>query len=317
MKIKKTITISMMAVMLSLAATQAASAESGVKEYIPLGCAVGIQMNTEGVLVVGLYPPDAKSSEISPAEKAGILPGDVIVMLDEKSISGASDFISAASELNGDDVNVTVKRAEKTIRYTVKPLHVQGSGYRLGLWLRDGVSGIGTITFFDPETGEYGALGHSINDIDTGTIMPLGKGIIIQSTIVDVRKGTTGCPGELCGCLYPENKIGTILKNTAYGIFGVMEEYTAPEECPSMQAAADEEIKTGEATIYTNISGADIEEYDVEIIKIYTQNESGRSLMLEVTDPDLLDATGGIVQGMSGSPIIQGGKLIEPLLMCL
>lgn len=310
MKIKKTISISMIAVILSLTTAQAEAVQSDEKVYVPMGCTVGIQINTNGVLVVGLSEPDSESGAVSPAGEAGIMPGDLIVMLGDSNVSSAADFVSALAGLDGENVNVTVRRGEKTIRYTVKPSPVSGGGYKLGLWLRDSVTGIGTVTFYDPETGEYGALGHSINDMDTGVILPLGKGSIMGSTIVDVRKGTNGCPGELCGCIDAETKKGTILKNTIYGIFGFLEENHVTNNSRAMRAASDDEIETGSATILTNVSGTEVKEYEVEIIKVYGGNDSGRSLMLSVTDPELLELTGGIVQGMSGSPIIQNGKLI-------
>jgi stage IV sporulation protein B len=306
LKFKKTISISIIAFMFSFTALQAEAA--GEKMYIPMGCTVGIQLRTEGVLVVGLSVPEDGSNVNSPAGEAGIMPGDLIIMLDDRSVSNSADFISAIAQLSGDDVSITVRRGEKIIKYTVKPEPAENGGYKLGLWLRDGVSGIGTVTYYDPETGEYGALGHSINDIDTGVILPLGEGVIVGSTIVDIRKGTSGCPGELCGCLDANAKKGNILKNTIFGIFGIMDENYGGRA--AMPAASEGEIVTGKATILTNVSGTEVAEYEVEIIKVYSQSNSGRSLMLSVTDPKLLELTGGIVQGMSGSPIIQNGKLI-------
>jgi stage IV sporulation protein B len=308
LKLQKKLLRGTAAVMLALVLAPAAMAQGAPRELVPMGCAVGIQMNTNGILVVGLTV-DETSGTVSPAGDAGILPGDLIVKLGAVDVTTAADFMAAVETLDGEDISITVRRGERLIQYTVKPEVGEDGACRLGVWLRDGVSGIGTITFYDPETGVYGALGHAINDMDTGLIMPLGKGSIMEATVVDVKRGAAGCPGELCGCYDAEKCKGSILLNTACGIYGIMSA-AAPADAQALPVAGEDEIVLGKATILSNVSGQDIQAYEVEITRVYRNDGSGRSMMISVTDPDLLAATGGIVQGMSGSPIIQNGKLV-------
>lgn len=308
MKLQKNLMRGAAAILLALVLAPAAMAQDAPRELVPMGCAVGIQMNTNGIMVVGLTA-DETSGTASPAGDAGILPGDLIVKLGAADVTTAADFMAAVEALDGEDVSVTVRRGERLIQYTVKPEVGEDGACRLGVWLRDGVSGIGTITFYDPANGIYGALGHAINDMDTGLIMPLGKGSIMEATVVDVRRGAAGSPGELCGCYDAEKCRGSILLNTACGIYGIMSA-EAPAGGTALPVAAEDEIVLGKATILSNVSGQDVKEYEVEITRVYRNDDSGRSMMISVTDPDLLAATGGIVQGMSGSPIVQDGRII-------
>ena len=278
-----------------------------VKKLVPMGCAVGIQMFTDGVLVVGLSATQNGTAP-SPGAVAGILPGDLITSIGSEKISSANDFKVAMSKLTGDPVSVTVTRGGESLQLTLVP-NVKSGSPELGMWLRDNVAGIGTMTFYDPDTGIYGGLGHGINDIDSGVIMPLGRGNVFKSTIVDIKKGCAGVPGELCGDFSAQSTCGNILKNTQCGIFGVL--FTdKPDASKAIPVASSDEIQLGKATVLANIKGTDVEEYEIEITRVYRGNTDGRSLMISIRDKRLLDQTGGIVQGMSGSPIIQNGKLI-------
>jgi len=279
-------------------------------ELVPMGCTVGIEMKVDGVLVVGLSSLQTENGPFSPAGNAGIRPGDLLIRLGNHEIRSAREFLEAASTLTGDEIAVTVRRGDRVIQYTVKPMPNEEGTYQLGLWLRDSVSGIGTVTFYDPKTGLYGALGHSITDADTGVIMPLGSGNIIGSKVVDVKKGCNGTPGELCGYFDKSGSRGNIMKNTPNGIFGILNGEAFEMQREPIPVAREEEIRLGPATILANVCGTEVREYDVEITRIYRSADSGKSLMLLVTDPELLEITGGIVKGMSGSPIIQNGKLI-------
>ncbi|NLH01033.1 MAG: SpoIVB peptidase [Clostridiales bacterium] len=277
------------------------------KKLVPMGCTIGIQMFTDGVLVVGLSSTENGSAP-SPGAAAGILPGDLIVKLGSEKIGSALDFKAAVSQMTGEPVTVTVIRGGETIQFTVCP-NMKSGVPELGLWLRDNVAGIGTMTFFDPETGVYGGLGHGINDSDSGVIMPLGKGDIFRSTVIEIKKGCAGAPGELCGDFSTKTSCGNILKNTQCGIFGIMHS-DVPDASKAIPVAGSDEIVLGRASILANIHGTDVEEFEVEITRVYRGNLDSRSLMLSITDKRLLQETGGIVQGMSGSPIIQNGKLI-------
>ena len=277
------------------------------KMLVPMGCTVGIQMFTDGVLVVGLSATQNGQAP-SPAAVAGVLPGDLITGLGEAKIGSADDFKAEMSKLSEKPVSVTILRNGETLQLTLTP-NVSGGTPELGLWLRDNVSGIGTMTFYDPQTGMYGGLGHGINDFESGVIMPLGRGDIFFSNVVEIKKGSAGEPGEICGDFSGKSTCGNILQNTPCGIFGILNS-GLPDAGKAISAADSDEIELGKATVLANINGTKIEEFEIEITRVYRGNADGRSIMISVTDKRLLENTGGIVQGMSGSPIIQNGKLI-------
>ena len=292
----------------TLIASTSADARAAERELIPMGCTIGIQMQTAGVIVVGLSDVITQDGAISPAGEAGLLPGDIVKKLGGTDIGSAAAFIAETEKLKDADISITIDRMGIIMQFTARPrLSVDGS-YKLGLWLRDSVSGIGTVTFLDPQSGLYGALGHAISDIDTGVLLPLSEGSILDSEIIDVRPGSADSPGERCGRFDPQITLGTIEKNTPQGIFGIME--TNAAEGRAISIARDDEIKTGGATILANVRGREVREFDIAITRVCQGAESTRNLMLTITDPDLIAITGGIVQGMSGSPIIQNGKLV-------
>ena len=294
-----------------LSTPSAQSAEIRQKSLIPLGNAVGITLKSEGVVVVGLSELTSGNSLTTPARDAGIVPGDVITQINSREISSADDIRSALSGFDGKPVSVRVRRGEKNLQFTLTPSRNENGRYELGVWLRDTMSGIGTMTFYDPETNVYGALGHSITDVDTGVTMPLREGTLMHSVITDVIPGRTGSPGQLLGVFSVDKLIGTLTANSAEGIFGILTDQELIGGKTAVPAAKESEIELGAATILTNISGSAVEEFTVEITRIYRGAESsGRSMMLTVTDSALLEKTGGIVQGMSGSPILQNGKII-------
>lgn len=275
------------------------------KELVPVGRAVGIEMSTDGVLVSGIAKLETAVGEASPAEEAGILPGDIILRLGTAEVRTAQDFLTAAGAFTGEPVAVTLRRCGKTIQYTVTPALTTDGSMKLGLRLRDGVTGIGTVTFYDPETGLFAALGHPISDVDTGVMLPLGGGFITGASVTDVKKGQCGEPGELHGAFDTQQRLGTLIGNTRSGIFGYM---TAVPDGQAVPTAGSEEIRTGAATILAQVDGGETREYTVEISRVYRGGEE--RLMLRVTDTALLERTGGIVQGMSGCPILQDGKLV-------
>ena len=203
-------------------------------------------------------------------------------------------------------------RDDKTVQLTAQAVQCGSDGqYKLGAWIRDSMAGIGTLTFCEPATGRFGALGHGINDVDTAQLMPLQSGSIMYSEVTDVKKGEKGAPGELHGAFQVNRDLGELYANTASGVFGRLEDGTLTDGLEPVPVAERKEVKTGAATILSNIAGDQVEEYQVEIIRVYPANGADtRNLMLKVTDPRLLETTGGIVQGMSGSPILQNGKLV-------
>lgn len=274
---------------------------------VPVGNAVGIELRIDGVMIAGLTAVETEGGTASPAQDAGLLAGDVITAVGGRSIRSAQEFLTAAEKFDGGPVDVTVKRAGRALNYTVTPAKNSAGAYQLGLWLRDGVNGIGTMTYYDPESGEYGALGHGISDPDTGELIGSDSGAITRAEIDSVLKGAAGTPGELRGQIDFDAPIGTIDENTDGGIFGSVSAEIAGEPVP---VAAESEIALGPATILATVSEKGVQEFGIEISRVYRGTGDSRSMMLTVTDPDLLAATGGIVQGMSGSPILQNGKLI-------
>ena len=278
-----------------------------VDTLIPMGCAVGIELETEGVLVAGFSEVKTDAGVRTPAETAGVKTGDLITAVGGRQTHSAAELLTALAALDGSAVDVRLRRGAQELLLRVTPAKSSEGRWQLGLWLRDGVSGIGTVTYYDPESGEFGALGHGINDTDSGKLLPFDGGKLTGASVVDVVKGAPGKPGELCGKPNPDHVLGDLEKNTGCGVFGTaaFEEAGVP-----VPVASEEEVKLGPATILSTVDGETVEEYAVEISRIYRQPEDHRFLMLTVTDPRLLEQTGGIVQGMSGSPILQDGKLV-------
>ncbi len=292
----------------------AASAQAQVgSQVIPLGRAVGIKLFSDGVLVVGLSSLDTPEGPASPGRTCGLKAGDVITHLDGGEVDTIEEVQDHLAQHPGERVTLQVQRGKESVQLTAQAVKTTAGVYQLGVWLRDSMAGIGTVTFYDPSSGVFAALGHGINDVDTARLMPLETGSILGATVSDVKKGAAGAPGELHGDFDLTADLGDLYANTEQGIFGYLEDETlVPEEGASPVPVAQRgEVQTGKATILSNIAGDAVEEYEVEITHLYPESAGeSRNLMLQVTDPRLLEATGGIVQGMSGSPILQNGKLV-------
>ena len=279
-------------------------------ELVPVGQTVGIDIKCEGVMVVALGEVETQTGVIAPAVDAGLLPGDVITRVGHTTIQSAAEFKTAIAQSDGKTVTVQVTRSGgQKLQLNLSPAKDQAGAYELGLWLRDGMAGIGTVTFYDPKSGIFGALGHPVSDVETGALMPLGEGCIMPATVKSVRRGEAGAPGELQGEFKFDTKIGTLYANTLTGIFGHVTDAGALRHSDPLPIGGAKELELGAAKIFSNISGTEIGAYDIEISRIFTGGHD-RNMMITVTDPRLLAATGGIVQGMSGSPIVQNGKLV-------
>ena len=272
-------------------------------ELIVGGNAVGIQVSTRGVMVAGLTEVETDDGVRKPAEAAGIQPGDIITMINGQPLRKASQLIEIASSLNGRPAQLTIQRKGTTMMLHIQPMKSTSGQWMMGMWLRDSISGVGTVTFCDPESGIYGALGHSITDTESGAEVSIDSGNISEAEIVSVVKGAPGTPGELNGCADVGNILGSIDSNTEHGIYG---KACAPLGTQTLETGL---ITTGPASILCTVSGDEAKDYSVEINRIY-KDAVGEHVMLTVTDTDLLASTGGIVQGMSGSPIIQDGRLV-------
>ncbi|MBO4897971.1 MAG: SpoIVB peptidase [Clostridia bacterium] len=273
----------------------------------PGGGTVGIKLFTDGLLVVGIADIPAAGQKVSPAKLEGIKKGDIITHLNGEKIESAVDFSEKIQKNGNAAVAVTVLKKNGSAEKTLTPvLYPETGEYKLGMWVRDSAAGIGTVTFILPD-GSYGALGHGISDIDTGDRIKIESGEIVGSRIVSVLKGSRGAPGELRG-MFTDGVSGTVDKNTDCGIFGTL--LTVPDNVPLLELGTADDAQKGEASIYSNIEGEKTEEFSVLIEKIQKHNKYGQNMVIKVTDPRLLRKTGGIVQGMSGSPIIQNGRII-------
>jgi stage IV sporulation protein B len=286
-------------------------------EVIPGGQSIGVKLNTEGVLVVGHHLVEGDDGNASPGEEAGIEVGDMIIKIDDHEIqrmSQVGDYVQAAGE-DGRSLKLEVKRDNQTIEKKLTPLKAKGEhSYRMGLYIRDSAAGVGTLTFYDPKSKKYGALGHVISDVDTQKPIVVHDGQIIRSSVTSIEKGSNGDPGEKLASLSEQRDVlGTIEKNSSFGIFGTLKEANLKNKVhdDKMPISLSTHVKEGPAKILTVVEGEDVEEYDIEIVSSVPQKQPAtKGMVIKVTDPKLLEATGGIVQGMSGSPIIQDGKLI-------
>lgn len=281
---------------------------------VPGGSSIGVTLHTKGALVVGVSSILLSSGEeVSPASAAGIQAGDLIEKVNGVEIRDAAHLSELCNETK-DSVTLTIKRDKETITTTLKPaLDSSDNKMRMGMWVRDGTAGVGTLSFYDPEYNWYAALGHAITDVDTRSSLTVRDGEIFQSTIVDIIQGTQGEPGELRGTFGSASlPLGTIEVNSQYGIYGKMyQPYRNALYQNGITMAYPEEAVTGPASILTTLSDSGVKAYDCNIIKVNPQSSpSQKGMVIEITDEELLEATGGIVQGMSGSPIVQNSKLI-------
>ena len=278
---------------------------------IPLGRTVGIKLFSDGVLVVGLADVQTETCAVSPAKDLGLKVGDVITRINDREVDTIEEVQSAIQTLAGQNMTLSVQRGEKQLQLSGAAACSRQGSYQLGAWIRDSMAGIGTMTFYDPKSETFAALGHGVNDVDTAQLMTMESGSVMYSTVTDVKKGLSGDPGELHGTFDLQRDMGNLYANTHAGIFGTLTDSSILGSAQPMEIAKRSQVKTGGATILSNIAGDEVKEYQVEIMHVYPAVEGElRNLMIRVTDPELLEQTGGIVQGMSGSPIIQDGRLV-------
>ncbi len=287
------------------------SAAAGTEEVIPMGRTVGIRMTSDCVLVTRLTSVETIEGAVSPAETAGLREGDFIREIGGETISSNDALQKTVSLSGGQPLSVLCEQDGQLKELTVTPARDRDGVYRIGVIARDSIAGIGTVTYVDPKTGAYGSLGHGICDAETGVLIPLGSGGLMESSVESVQRGAAGDPGALQGEFSPEHEVGTVQENTETGIFGQFTDPAYYESLETMPVAHEDEVQLGKAEILSNVSGQEVGRYEVEIVKIFDEeNAYGRSMMVRVTDDRLLAATGGIVQGMSGSPLIQDDKLV-------
>ena len=265
---------------------------------IPVGQVVGLELHNNTVTVAAL-------EESSAAKAAGVQVGDRLISIDNRAIQTAEDVRTALDESQG-SIHLTVQRCGELERLRIEP-SITPEGPKLGVYLRQGVTGIGTVTYYDPATQTFAALGHGVND-PSGQLLQLTTGYVYGAKVASVRKGQPGSPGQLVGALCARDPLGILSKNTPQGVFGTT---SIAWKAQALPVGGSDEISTGAATILSTVTGDTPQEYSVEILKLYpASRQNGRNMLIRITDPDLLATTGGIVQGMSGSPIIQDGKLV-------
>lgn len=266
------------------------------------GTAFGVRLFCEGVQIVGL------SDDRCPAAQAGLKKKDRILSIDGAEVHTVSDVVSAIENSEGKALTLRCRRGEEELTATLTPAKDANGKYRAGIWVRDNAAGIGTVTFVDPQTGAFGGLGHGICDTDTGELLPLTRGAVMSTEINGVVRGTEGTPGELKGYLCSK-KIGTLLLNCERGVFGIFS--PIPEGLGEVvEVGGRGTVHAGEAYLRCTLDDGAAKEYRIELSDIHPENAATKCFAVHVTDPALIEKTGGIVQGMSGSPIIQDGRLI-------
>lgn len=281
---------------------------------IPVGNIAGLKLYTNGVLVVGMSEIEGKDNKkYKPYENTGIEEGDTIIKINEEEVSSTDDLIEVVNISKGNEIKVKYMHEEETKECSIKPVETSNNEYKLGLWVRDSAAGVGTVTFYEPESKTFGALGHGITDIDTNELINIASGEFITTRILNITKGETGNPGKIQGTIENQQNIGQISKNTRFGIYGKVNNLSSLgiDTSKEMEVALRNDIKEGKATILCSLDNQKPQEYEIEIQKIYKENNyDNKSMKIKVTDPILLEKTGGIIQGMSGSPIIQNGKFV-------
>lgn len=270
------------------------------KTVIPVGNIAGIKLYTSGVLVVGMSEVEGDDKKkYKPYENTGIEEGDTIISVNNNKIGTTQDLIEKVNSSNGNEVQIQYLHEEKTKQCSITPVKTGTKEYKLGLWVRDSAAGVGTVTFYEPSTQSFGALGHGITDIDTEKLIDISSGEFVTTKILNVVKGQNGNPGKIQGTVDNQKPIGTIYKNTEFGIYGKVNDLTSIniDKSKEMKMALRNEIKPGKATIMCSLENGKVDEYEIEIEKVYRENNfNNKSMLLKVTDSRLIEQAGGIIQ---------------------
>ena len=276
---------------------------------IPLGKAIGMKMYTEGVLVVGMSEIEGEK----PYQNSGIEEGDRIIEINNTKISNTDDLVKCVNSSQGNEIQIKYISDNEELVTKIEPTKTSDDEYKLGLWVRDAAAGVGTLTFYEPSTGSFASLGHGINDVDTSELIEIANGELVTANILDIVKGTDGSPGEIRGSIDSGITIGSIYKNTEYGVYGNITNLSGlnVDTSDEIEVADRSEITTGKAEILCELENGKTQSYEIEIKKIFKDNnQDNKSMLIEITDEELIEKTGGIIQGMSGAPIIQNNKFI-------
>lgn len=284
-------------------------------KVVPVGKVIGLKMYTNGVLVVGMSEVEDKNNyKIKPYETSNIKPGDTILEVNKNIIEDIDNLKQAVNDSNGNEIEITILRNGNIINTNIIPVQTEESKYQLGLWVKDAATGVGTITFYEPESNSFGILGHGITDSDTNNLINIDSGELVTAKVISLKRGEVNIPGEIKGTIVNSQTIGKITKNTQFGVFGNLNNLTALniDVSKSIEVATREEIEEGEAKILCSTNSSNVsKEYKIEIEKVYRENDyNNKSMLIKITDEELLNETGGIIRGLSGAPIIQNGKFV-------
>ena len=272
------------------------------------GSAFGVKLYSDGLIIIGFSDVESANGTKSPAKDAGMEINDIITKINDHKIVSANDFTDRVENSNGNKIKLQYIRNDTVYECEVTPSLSETDGkYKMGLWFRDSTAGIGTVTFVIPGTGVFAGLGHGICDCETGALLPLSKGIVTDVKIEGIKKGACGAPGELQGA-FTGSPIGTLLKNTMNGVCGIY--FNEADNKQSIKIGTRNDIKDGSAYILCTLGNNGPEKFDISISDIHRENNGNKNFIITVTDKNLIEKTGGIVQGMSGSPIVQNGKLV-------
>ena len=281
---------------------------------IPVGNLAGLKLYTNGVMVVGMTEIRASDNEkYKPYENTGIQEGDIISTVNGNTLSSTDNLIEYINNSKGEELKLLCIRDNKSFETSITPVKTASGSYKLGLWVRDSAAGIGTVTFYEPKTELFGALGHGITDIDTEKLINIESGEFVTTKIINIIKGIGGEPGKIQGTVENQKNIGEIYSNTIFGVYGKLTntEYLKINNSNIIPVASRNDTEEGSAKILCSVENGKVEEFDIEIKKIYLNNSvNNKSMLIKITDEKLLEKTGGIIQGMSGSPVIQNGKFI-------
>ena len=284
-------------------------------EVIPVGKIIVLKLYTNGVLIVGMSEiENVNHQKERPYENLNIQEGDTILKVNDLEIQTIENLQKEINKSDGKNIDLTILKEDGTIETSnIKPVKVSNTEYKLGLWVKDAATGVGTLTYYEPNSKSFAALGHGITDSDTDKLIDIDSGNIVTSKIVSIQKGEQGKPGEIRGSIINQPTIGKVYKNTEFGIYGELTNLSNIKFNYSnkLKVALRGEIQEGNAKVLCSVDGNETEEYNIKIEKIYKDNnEDNKSMLIEVTDKNLINKTGGIIRGLSGAPIIQNGKFI-------
>ncbi|MGN0136438.1 SpoIVB peptidase [Anaerotignum sp.] len=280
------------------------------RELVPVGQTVGVTMDTKGLLVLGTGFVNGADNETYEPSKGVLKIGDLILKADGESMENKEAFLEAVESSGGETMKLLLERNGRQKEVKITPVFsAADNAFKIGVWIRDSIQGIGTVTYYDPASGTFGALGHGVYDVDTDELMTIREGSLVDADLTEIVKGQKGTAGELMGKVNREEKLAHIEKNTEVGIYGMAEEEVFAGQ--AIPVAAADEVKKGKAVLLSDLEGGKVKEYALEIESIDRNGgKSNKDMTIRITDERLLHLTGGIVQGMSGSPILQDGKLV-------